>query len=254
MTTVKQHLDDISKIQSKYFIDIGASCSTEHSQSEVLLELGFSGLMFECDTQKFPIQFQKMMGKNVIVSPEKVTVDNILHLLESNNVPDGFYLTIDIDGYDYFVLDKILSKYKPQLIVSEINEKIPAGVKFTVEYDNDYFWDGSHYYGYSLSMLSELLEKYGYRIEELDYNNVILTPGLQVEDIKDVYERGYLNRPERKSMFYYNADFEIVYSLPKEQQLDFIRNKFLPTENERQSRLGHQIDGKKISKRNFILY
>jgi hypothetical protein len=153
---------------------------------------------------------------------------------------------LDIDGYDYFVLDKILSTYKPQLIVSEINEKIPANIKFTVKYTEGYFWDGSHYYGYSLLMLNDLLKKYGYKINSLDWNNVILVPGVQEEKIEDVYNNGYLNREGRLEKFSYNLDFESVYNMNKENQLEFIINKF-------NSNNGYQIDGNPVLPRNYII-
>jgi hypothetical protein len=253
MTTVEKQLDSIKKLESKFFIDIGASCHSGDSQSEMLLEHDWKGLMFECDPQKYPIQIEKMKDKNVSVIFEKVTPENILDILEKNNVPDGFYLSLDIDGYDFYVLEKILSKYKPGLIISEINEKIPAPIKFSVKYDSDYFWDQSHYFGYSLSMLEDLIDSNGYKIKELDFNNVVLIPGKQEENISEIYTNGYLNRPERKSIFYYNSDFEEVYTMSEEEQIRFIDFKFKTFINERQAYPGHQLDGKKISYRNYIL-
>lgn len=174
-------------------------------------------------------------------------------ILRENNAPYDFYLTLDIDGYDFFVLDKILSEYKPQLIISEINEKIPAGVKFAVKYTEGYFWDGSHYYGYSLSMLEDLLIKYGYKINNLEWNNVILVPGTQEESISAVYSKGYLDRYDRANIYSYNSDFEEVYNMTKDKQIEFINNKFQSCINERQVKIGHQIDGNPVTYRNYIL-
>jgi len=246
MTTISKLIHMVENFQIKFFVDIGASCHTVASESEILLEQGWKGLMFECDPNKYSIQHEKMIGKEVTVLPIKVTPDNILNILKENNVPDGFYLTLDIDGYDYFVLDKILSTYKPQLIVSEINEKIPANIKFTVKYTEGYFWDGGHYYGYSLLMLNDLLKKYGYKINSLDWNNVILVPGVQEERIEDVYNNGYLNREGRLEKFSYNLDFESVYNMNKENQLKFINNKF-------SSNGEYQIDGNTVLTRNYII-
>jgi|LauGreDrversion4_2_1035121.scaffolds.fasta_scaffold02067_14 hypothetical protein len=252
-STLQVEFEEIKKLKSKYFIDIGASCSSEASQSEKLLEHGWSGLMFECDPSKYPIQIEKMKNESVSVLTTKVNPDNILQILEENNVPDGFYLSLDIDGYDFFVLEKILTKYKPELIISEINEKIPPPIKFTVNYDNDYFWDCSHYFGYSISMLEDLLDKYNYKIKRLDWNNVVLVPGNQEESISDIYNEGYLNRPGRNNIFYYNSDFEVVYNMSKEDQIKFIDSKFSPFVNERQLYSGRQLDGKEITYRNYTL-
>ena len=246
MTTIQLELDEIKKIKSQFFIDIWASNVSNESQSEILLEYGWSGIMFECDPKKYPIQKEKMKDKNVLVLSNKITPINILNLLEENNVPDGFYLSLDIDGYDFYVLEQILTKYKPEFIISEINEKIPPPIKFSVNFNEDYFWDGTHYYGYSISMLENILEKYGYKIKRLDFNNVILIPGIQTENISEVYNNGYLHRPERQHIFSYNYDFENIYGMLKEEQISFINNKFSQYS-------GNQIDGKEIIHRDYTL-
>lgn len=226
MITAHKHTEKILKLNSKFFIDIGCSDASSESQSEFLLDHGWSGLMFEYDETKFKNQQSRMSGRNVKVINEKVTPDNILDLLKSNNVPLDFYLSLDIDGYDYFVLEKILSEYKPSFIVSEINEKIPPNIKFSVSYHPEYWWDVSHFYGYSISMIEDLLEKNELKILELDYNNVILVKGVQEESIVDIYNSGYLHKSDRKDRFSYNQDFEEIYDLPKNLQIDFINSKF----------------------------
>ena len=226
MNTVRTHLEDVLALPTHFFVDIGASDCPGESQSEILLENGWSGVMFECDPVKYAGLTARMKGKPVQVIQDKVTVDNILSHLEAAGVPSDFYLSIDIDGYDYFVLSKILTVYKPQMIVSEINEKIPPPIQFTVLYDPDYWWKGNHYYGYSLSMLENLLPKFEYKILKLDLNNVILVPGTQTESLNDIYMNGYLRRPERNTLFAYNRDIETIYSLSRPNQVAFIRQLF----------------------------
>jgi len=187
--------------------------------------------MCECNPDKYKDLERRMDGKPVKIITEKVTPDNILAFLEKYSAPKDFYLSLDIDGYDYFVLEKILSNYSPSLIISEINEKIPPGLMFSVKYDDKYWWDGSHFYGYSISMLEPILKKYNYKISELDYNNVVLVSGQQEESLSAVYNRGYLEKSDRKQRFYYNQDFEEIYSLDKEKQIDFINQKFLKFKN-----------------------
>jgi hypothetical protein len=231
-TTISKLLNDndfidFLKSDINFFVDIGASCHSDHSESEVLLNHNFEGIMFECDMSKFQNQLDKVSNYPIVVLSNKVTPYNILDLLEENNVKNEFYLTLDIDGYDFFVLDAILSKYKPSFIVSEINEKIPPDIKFTVNYDPEYFWDGSHYYGYSISMLEELLLKYDYKIKFLDYNNVVLVQGKQEEPIIDVYNNGYYNKSDRDHKFYYNRDFHIINKLDRKiDKINFIKNFF----------------------------
>lgn len=226
MNTVDKHLDKILQIKSKFFVDIGCSDSTQYSQSEILINHGWSGLMFEYDEDKWRNQSNKINNSNIKVIQAKITPDNIIDILKSNRCVDGFFLTLDIDGYDYFVLEKILSEYKPSLIISEINEKIPPGIKFSVKYADDYWWDCSHFYGYSLSMLEDLLSKYTYKVLDLDYNNVVLVPGSQTDKLYRIYYDGYFNNVDRERIFSYNADFEAIYSLALQEQIDFLKQKF----------------------------
>lgn len=226
MNTVNKFLNEILKIDSKFFVDIGCSDSTEHSQSEVLLNHGWSGLMFEATFEKFKNQISKMAKQNVRVVQKKVNPDNVLKLFEWYKVPSNFYLTIDIDSYDYFVLEKIVEKYRPKLIISEINEKIPAGIKFSLKYNPKFWWDTSHFYGYSISMLEGFLKEHNYKILDLDYNNVVLVEGEQKESLDNIYKSGYLDKKDRKQLYPWNEDFEPIYSMDKDEQLLFIKDKF----------------------------
>jgi hypothetical protein len=226
MNTANKHLSEILKIKSKFFVDIGCSDSTEYSQSEILIDHNWSGLMFEYNEDKWRNQNDKIQNDNVKVVHAKITPDNVIDILISNGCIDDFFLTLDIDGYDYFVLEQILSVYKPSLIISEINEKIPPNIKFSVQYSKDYWWDSSHFYGYSLSMLEDLLLKHQYKILDLDYNNVVLIKGEQVDKLDEVYYNGYLHNADRARKFPYNHDFEEIYQLPLEEQVEFLKQKF----------------------------
>ena len=84
-------------------------------------------------------------------------------------------LCLDIDGNDYWILDAILSDFRPALIVTEINEKIPPPIRFAVKYDPD-FSLRHHFYGYSIATLSDLCARHGYGILQLEYNNAFIAP------------------------------------------------------------------------------
>ena len=254
METWQKNFDCIYNSPVKYFVDIGASCVSCYSQSEAFISMGFSGLMVECDPQKYTVLIERYKNNpNIKIVTEPITPTNVLDILKNNGVPDGFYLSLDIDGYDYFVLDTILSQYSPSVIISEINEKIPAPIKFAVQYVPGYFWDGTHYFGYSISMLEELLEKYGYMIKSLDKNNVVLIKGVQTQSIEEIYKTGYLNTTDRHTKFHYNQDFEPIYTMSKPDQLNFIRAKFDPFFNDRQPIPFCQLNGVPITHRTYIL-
>jgi hypothetical protein len=137
---------------------------------------------------------------------------------------------LDIDGYDYFVLERIMEAYRPSLICAEINEKIPPPIKFTVKWDPAYRWATDHFYGQSISQLAMLCTRHDYTLARLDFNNAFLmpreicpAPALSPEE---AYQEGYVQRPDRKEKAPWNADMEELLTMPPEQAILFIRRYF----------------------------
>lgn len=70
----------------------------------------------------------KEAGTGWISTPGHYRADpnSIGSLLKSFDIERNLsVLSLDIDGNDYWVLKAILSEFRPALIVTEINEKIP---------------------------------------------------------------------------------------------------------------------------------
>ena len=93
MTTISKLIQLVDNFKVMFFVDFGVSCYSTASVSEILLEKGGRGLIFECDPKKHPIQHQKMIGKKASVLPIRVTPDNISNILRDHNVFNGFYLS-----------------------------------------------------------------------------------------------------------------------------------------------------------------
>jgi len=66
-----------------------------------------------------------------------------------------------------------LSSFRPRLIVTEINEKIPPPIRFVVKYDPA-FKLRHHFYGYSIAALGDLCARHDYGILRLEYNNAFI--------------------------------------------------------------------------------
>ena len=219
-------------VRAGFCVDIGASDGLTMSNSRALFEAGWSGLAVEYDPAKFAALARASAGlPNVSLAKCKVTPENVLPLLQAHSTPERFdFLTLDIDGYDYFVLESILSRYRPSLVVAEVNEKIPPPLKFTVKYDPDYRWNEDHFYGMSVSKLYELCSERDYSLVELHYNNAFLIPSelTDGESLTDVtaYERGYLLKPDRKEKFHWNAPAEPILALPPQEALEMAREWF----------------------------
>jgi hypothetical protein len=172
-TVLQTYMSLLNIEKNGFYIDIGASFI--HNLSNSAIEKSDFTVFCECDPTKH-VHLVKQRG-NIGVITKKITPENIIGLLtkeinESFIDRDPDLVDIDIDGYDYYVLEALLKEYKPTLIVAEINEKIPPPIKFTVKYHQDYWWDVSHFYGMSISKASELFEKNGYEIINLTFNNV----------------------------------------------------------------------------------
>jgi len=213
---------------SRTAVDIGAGDGVRSSNTYALFLNGWRGVGIEFDSRKFvKLARAYKYFPEVYACRNRVTPDNIVPLLRSYEVPAGFsVLSLDIDGNDYWVLRSILAEFRPQLIVTEINEKIPPPIRFVVKYDPN-FQLRHHFFGYSMSVLSDLCCEFGYAILALEYNNAFLAPkelvGERALDALDAYTSGYLDRPDRKEKFSLNFDMERIYSLAGPEAVEFLR-------------------------------
>jgi hypothetical protein len=210
-------------------IDVGAGDGMRWSNTYALFANGWKGVGIEFDPRKF-VKLARAYRRYPLVyaARNRATPDNIVPLLQSYAIEKDFsVLSLDIDGNDYWVLRAILSAFRPQLIVTEINEKIPPPIRFVVKYDPD-FQLRHHFFGYSIAMLGDLCEASGYCILKLEYNNAFVAPkelaGDRSMDAVTAYARGYLERPDRKERFQLNFDMEAVHSLSPKQEIEFLRD------------------------------
>ena len=230
-SVINRYLKNL-EIKKGFCVDIAASDGVTMSNTYALFRKGWNGLAVECDSKKFSMLSDAYAEfKNVNLSKCLVTPLNVVSLLQAHSVPINFdFLNLDIDGYDYFVLEKIFEAFRPKLICTEINEKIPPPIKFTVKWDNNYVWASDHFYGQSISQLDIIVKKHKYALAELHYNNAFLIP-LELSSSpslspEDAYYAGYLNQPDRKNKFPWNKDMEDVLQMSPVDALSFIDNYF----------------------------
>lgn len=217
------------KSYNRTAVDIGAGDGIRSSNTYHLFRRGWRGLGVEADEIKYG-RLVKTYSEfdDVVPCHSMVTVENIISLLHENNIDKDFgVLSKDIDGNDFWVLDAILAEYRPRLIVSEYNEKIPPPLRFVVNYD-PHFRLRHHFYGYSIAKLEDLLTKHDYFLLEVEYNNVFLapreTPGAIGISIEQAYKEGYRDRDQRKERFSDNLDMEPLLTMNKDEALRFIKD------------------------------
>lgn len=213
---------------SRTAVDIGAGDGIRSSNTYHLFLKGWHGLGIEADTAKYRrLQKTYSQFENVVPCHSTVTVENVISLLRDNKIEhDLGVLSKDIDGNDYWVLDAILEHYRPRLIVSEYNEKIPPPLRFVVNYE-PHFELRHHFYGYSIAKLEDLLKKHDYVLLEVEYNNVFLAPresGAPSKSIEAAYAEGYRDRKDRREKFTDNADVDALLAMKPAEAVEFVKD------------------------------
>jgi hypothetical protein len=213
--------------QPRTVVDIGAGNGVRWSNSYALLLAGWKALGIEADSQKYALLarvYRKFPAARAVHS--QADPDNVASLFRECNIEEKFgVLCLDIDGNDYWVLDAILSNFRPGLVVTEINENIPPPLRFVVKFDPN-FQLRYHFYGYSIAALEDLCERHDYGILGLEYNNAFLAPreigAARFSDAESAYRTGYLDRKHRKERFASNLDMEALHSLGSEEGIRFL--------------------------------
>jgi hypothetical protein len=96
-----------------------------------------------------------------------VDLESILPLVRGGMTEMGLdcldVLSLDLDGNDYYFARQLLEHdITPKVFVLEYNAKFPPPIKWTIEYDSRHVWDGTDYFGASLTLFCELLEQHSY--------------------------------------------------------------------------------------------
>ena len=245
---VKQYLKNDS-LDFNYFVDIGASDGVSSSSTLEFAKMpNWHGLSIEYDDSKFSkLQYVYRKYKNISLANKKVTPDSIVDILLDYEVPKNFsFLNIDIDSYDLEVSKSLFQLgYRPDIVSIEINEKIPPPIYFNVKYDQEHFWQGDHFFGCSLTAAVEEFSKFDYLLAEFRLNNAIFVnlikfPELTPKNASIAYEEGYKSIKNRKELFKYNHDVEILHELNNDEKIVFINNLFKKYKNMYELKIGDQ--------------
>ena len=234
-----EHLEKITNklnINNGYVVDIAAGDGYKQSCTLGYFKKGWKGLCIEMNPVKFSkLSFLYHQFPKVNLSKNIATPVNVDLILDSHNVPKNFdFLNLDIDSYDLELMKKIFEKnFSPKVISMEINEKIPPPIFFSTKFDQNDSWEKSdHFYGCSITAAADLMDKNGYIIESLQYNNLIcikkdlLNSDFIKKDIKIIYEEGYKNKTDRKKLFPWNKDVDCILNMGNDEALDFINKYF----------------------------
>lgn len=163
--TITKYLKLIGRLDKPTVIDIGAGDGYRLSNTRDLIEKhGATGLLIDADN-----------GGNPEVVQAFVTMDNIVDLLLKSPLDEIEFLSIDIDGNDYWILKTIVETYAmPDLIMAEINPRFHAPEEsFTVPYVADRKWNDDDYFGMSFGAFRKLMEANGYTVVHMEGINAL---------------------------------------------------------------------------------
>lgn len=197
----KETYEEIVKYSERYkdyhnniIVEIGSSDNSYYLNEPLCSK--FTGILVDGSSSKLSV-YNNPLFKTVC---RMITPDNVCSILEENNIPLDFYmLNLDIDGLDFFTLLSILKKYKPKVIVTEFNEKIPYPFKYTIKNDSSFTWGWCHNYGYSVACIKDVMINFGYSIDSLNVNNIYLSridngEYPNIEDVEKFYKIGYIDK------------------------------------------------------------
>lgn len=152
--------------KSKYFVEFGTENGDQCNTRALQETYGWKGLRMDGGFEN-PERF---------LHKEFITPLNIVNLFQKHKVPNTFdLLSVDTDMLDYYILENIFkAKYRPRVVIVEVNSKIAPGHCKTV------FWkpvdengvattvfplfDETDYTGTSVSAFELLASRYSYTL------------------------------------------------------------------------------------------
>jgi hypothetical protein len=236
-TGERKHLEklvDILGLHHGFCVDIGANDGFSNSCTLGLFANQWSGLAIEMNSDKFAtLAYLYSPFKNVTLLKTKITPKNVLEHFSALKIPHAFdVLNIDIDSYDLEVCSTILENYRPKIITMEINEKIPAGIYFSVKFTEEHVFRGDHFFGCSISAANEVLKAKKYLLWKVVFNNAFFVDSSVADNLiinslpSEAWRTGYKESINRQKLFHFNSDVDYWLDLEPEEVLLEINSYF----------------------------
>jgi hypothetical protein len=154
----------------KIFVEFGVESYTESNTRFLLVNDNWSGLVIDGSQQNIdyirndPIYWQHDLKADC----RFITRDNINEVIRGNGISgDIGLLSVDIDGNDYWVWERI-DCVTSAIVITEYNARFGPDRAVTVPYDANFRRAAAHhsmiYYGASLKALAQLGNRKGYAL------------------------------------------------------------------------------------------
>lgn len=164
---------------NKYFIEIGSSNGLANNSAYFALVKQFCGLMVEGNKLHSILTgiIYNIFNKGVAAMNTFVDLENIDELLAESITKRPDIFSIDIDGNDYYLVEKMLEMgFRPKICVVEYNSNFGPDKSITIPYKSDFNYAKAHpsrlYYGVSIMAWRKLFAKYGYDFVTVESNGI----------------------------------------------------------------------------------
>ncbi len=226
------HLAQLVPPERRRFVEFGVEDYAEANSRFLLTDGGWSGLVLDGSEENIERLRESLLywQHNLKAEQAFVTRENINALLTAHGMTGELgYLSIDIDGNDYWVWEAI-SSVDPWIVSVEFNWRFGPERAVTVPYRPDFVRQSAHpswlYFGASLAALERLGTRKGYALVAVSPSAVnaffvrrdILPPELPARTARELWRTGrfseFHDSTGRMVKLSEEAQQELVLSLP----------------------------------------
>jgi len=194
---------------NKKVVEMCAGDGTECMASNLIINHGWQGLLFDGDKQNV-VRGKKFFSshKSTFLIPPKfinawITTENINRLVEENEFGGEIdLLSMDMDGNDYWFLKK-LDVVLPRVIICEVQDIIPADLSITIPYQPDFYYHNlpegiRDFRSASLLAMKTLCKQKGYRLigaHKYGFNVIFMRDGIGEKYFPEVSIKSVQDNP-----------------------------------------------------------
>lgn len=167
---ILQRLIKVVDIKNRTFIEFGVEDFFESNCRYLLMKDNWSGLVIDGSSSNMNrLKGSYFFWKHHLLAVDAfITRDNINELLARSGFNEDLgILSVDLDGNDYHVLEKI-TFFRPRILICEYNSVFGSNRKISVPYDENFVRTNKHYsnlyWGASLAAMTHLANKRGYSL------------------------------------------------------------------------------------------
>jgi hypothetical protein len=211
---IREALESVGVINNGFFVDVGSWDGVFLSNTFRLLEdFNFNGICIEANQDRHNEAVQNLKNYNVKCINTLLSIEesnSLDFILKENNCPKEFdFLSIDIDGIDWWIWES-LKNFFPKVVIIEYNSN--HNNCSIIHYDKEYVHENNiNYYGATPPALNLLANKKNYDLVAINRVNMIfIRRDLNTYPVLDLNEIGWYwvwANPTEKKMMEINEKF-----------------------------------------------